>query len=167
MILLTEFAESRNEKADTIRKYISRHKKEFEGHTSFSGTKMEIDDEAMNLLDKAYPLPKPVEIIEDTESRRKLVQAQELIIQMQQQMMDMQEKVAIAEATKALLEDKEQQLAAANKEKIELKNEILEKEKAIIEERNRTDAERQKKEEANEEIARLKGRGLIDRILNK
>lgn len=30
LILLTNFAESRNEKPDTIRKYISRHKGEFE-----------------------------------------------------------------------------------------------------------------------------------------
>lgn len=166
-MLLTEFAEGRNEKPDTIRKYISRHKKEFEGHTELSGTKMEIDVVAMEILDKVYPLPKPIEIIEDTESRRKLVQAQELIIQMQQQMMDMQEKVAIAEATRALLEDKERQLEDVQKEKAELKAEIARKDDLISEERNRFEDERQKLSDANEEINRLKSRGLIERILNK
>lgn len=135
MVLLIDFASGRNEKPDTIRKYISRHKEEFEGHTSFSGAKMEIDEHAYELLDKIYPLPKPIEIIEDNESRRKLVQAQDLIIQMQQKMMDMQEKVALAESTRALLEDKEHQLAELQAEKKELKEQIASREQKLEEER--------------------------------
>ena len=107
MILLTEFAVGRNERADTIRKYISRHKNEFEGHCSISGTKMELDDVAVELLDKVYPLPKPVEIIEDTESRNELLKTQKLVIQLQQKISEQSMALAQAEATKLLLEDKE------------------------------------------------------------
>lgn len=135
MMLIIEFAESRNEKPDTIRKYISRHKDEFEGHTSFSGTKMEIDDVAYEMLEKVYPMPKPIQIVEDTESRRKLVQAQELIIRMQMQMMEMQEKVALAEASRALLEDRENQISEMQAEKKELKEQLADKEKKIEDER--------------------------------
>lgn len=135
ILLLIDFARSRNEKTDTIRKYISRHKKEFEGHISFSGTKMEIDDEAYSLLDKVYPLQEQIQIVEDTEIRKNLMQAQELIIQLQMQMMEMQEKVALAKASKVLLEDREQQIAEMGAEKKELKEQIADKEKKIEDER--------------------------------
>ena len=64
----------------------------------------------MELLGKKYPLPAPVQIIEDTESRQKLIKAQELIIQLQGKLMDAQSQIAEAEATKILLEDKNTQI---------------------------------------------------------
>lgn len=160
MVLLTSFAESRNEKPDTIRKYISRHKEKFEGHCSFSGTKMEIDDEAMLMLDQVYPLPKPIEIIEDTESRKELIKAQKLIIQLQQKISEQSMALAKAEANKLLLEDKEEQL----KEK---KAEILQIKAEISNEKARADVERARAEDAQKEIERLKNRSLFERILNK
>lgn len=77
MILLTKFAESRGERGDTVRKYISRHKEAFEGHIDTDGKQMLLDDEAVKLLEEIYPLPKPVEVVEDTESRKKLIDALE------------------------------------------------------------------------------------------
>lgn len=139
-MLIIEFAESRNEKPDTIRKYISRHKDEFKGHTTLSGSKMEIDDVAYDLLEKVYPMPKPIQIVEDTEARKKLMQAQELIIRMQMQMMEMQEKVALADANKALLEDREHQISEMQAEKKELKEQLADKEKKIDDERTKNEA---------------------------
>ena len=167
LILLTNFAESRNEKPDTIRKYINRHKDEFEGHCSFCGTKMEIDDYAEKMLDQLYPLPKPVEIIEDTESRKELIKAQKLIIQLQQKISEQSLALAQAEATKILLEDKEEQLKEKRNELDEKKIELDEAKQEISSQRARADAEKAKAEEAQREIDRLKNRGLLERILNK
>lgn len=174
MILLTEFAAERNERADTIRKYISRHKNEFEGHCSFAGPKMELDDVAVELLDKVYPLPKPIEIIEDTESRKELLRAQKLIIQLQQKISDQSMALAQAEATKLLLEDKEEQLKEKKDEIEERKAELnLVKQEVAAErsradaERERADAERIRAEEALKEVERLKNRSFFQRIFNK
>lgn len=167
MILLTNFAESRNEKPDTIRKYISRHKSEFEGHCSFCGTKMEIDDYAVTMLDQVYPLPKPIEIIEDTESKNELIKAQKLIIQLQQKISEQSLALAQAETTKMLLEDKEEQLKEKRDELDEKKQELNQAKEEIYAERARAEAEKLKAEEAQREIDRLKNRSLLDRILNK
>ena len=167
MILLTSFAESRNEKPDTIRKYISRHKDEFEGHCSFNGTKMELDNTAITILDEVYPLPKPIEIIEDTESRRELIKAQQLIIQLQQKISEQSMALAQAEATKLLLEDKEEQLKEKKDELAERKEEIARAKEEISVERQRADMERKKAEDVQREVDRLKNRGLLERILNK
>lgn len=167
LILLTNFAESRNEKPDTIRKYISRHKEDFDGHCSFCGTKMEIDDDAVAMLDLVYPLPKPIEIIEDTESRKELIKAQKLIIQLQQKISEQSLALAQAEATKMLLEDKEEQLKEKKDELEEKKNDLLQARQEIAFERARADTERIKADEVQKEIDRLKNRGLFDRILNK
>lgn len=174
MILLTEFATGRNERADTIRKYISRHKNEFEGHCSFSGPKMELDDAAVELLDKVYPLPKPIEIIEDTESRKELLKAQKLIIQLQQKISDQSMALAQAEATKLLLEDKEEQLKEKKDEIEEQKAELNQVKQEMASERSRADAERERAdaervraEEALKEVERLKSRSFFQRIFNK
>lgn len=121
---LREFAKSRNEKPDTIRKYISRHPEQFSGHTSMSGNKMELDKVALVLLEEVYPLPRPVEVIVETESREELIRMQKLLIQAQQEMMRMQTLVAQAEAQKILLEDKESQLNDAREEIKELRAEL-------------------------------------------
>lgn len=174
MILLTEFAEGRNERTDTIRKYISRHKNEFDGHCSFSGPKMELDEVAVELLDKVYPLPKPIEIVEDTESRKELLMAQKLIIQLQQKISDQAMALAQAEATKLLLEDKEEQLKEKKDEIEERKAELnLVKQEVAAErsradaERERADAERIRAEEALKEVERLKSRSFFQRLFNK
>lgn len=121
---LVDFAKSRNERPDTIRKYISRHQEEFAGHTNKSGNKMELDEEAVELLEEVYPLPAPVEVIVDTTSREELIRTQKLLIQAQQEMMRMQTLVAQAEAQKILLEDRESQLAEAKEELAQLRAEL-------------------------------------------
>lgn len=123
-MILNEFAKSRNEKPDTIRKYINRHPEQFAGHISKSGNKMELDSVAQELLEEVYPLPRPVEVIVDTESREELIRMQKLLIQAQQEMMRMQTLVAQAEAQKILLEDKESQLNDAREEIKELRAEL-------------------------------------------
>lgn len=163
-MLLIEFAESRNEKADTIRKYINRHKKEFEGLCSFSGAKMELNEKAVELLDKIYPLPRPIEIIEDTESRRKLIQLQEAYIQLQAKMVEATTQLAQAEATKLLLEDKEEQLEKAEQKllKAEEKTERVEIELKELREKSENHIK-----ELEEQLEIEKSKTWLQKLLKK
>ena len=70
-------------------------------------------DEAIEILDKVYPLPKPVEIIVDHESRDKLIKALEEIRVLEKEIKESYQIVAEAKATLMLLEDKKQELEAS------------------------------------------------------
>lgn len=117
-ITISEFADSRKVDRDTINAWIRKHP-EVGDSCKMQGKDKVIDTtcEAYKILEKKYPLPQLVQIVEDTESRTKLIKAQELIIQMQGKMAELQDKVseqsmiiATAEATKMLLEDKTKEL---------------------------------------------------------
>ncbi|PHU34084.1 hypothetical protein [Pseudobutyrivibrio ruminis] len=143
---ITEFAESRQVQPQAISRYIGRHPEKFNGHTEKKGKTVELDDIALELLEKKYPMPAPVQIIEDTESRQKLIKAQELIIQLQDKLMDAQSQIAEAEATKILLEDKNAQI-----EKYEL-----------------TEANYKKQiDELLEELSKEKSKTWIDKLFKK
>lgn len=74
-MLLQDFAAQRGVKADTVRAYIREHKDEFNGHTSMDGKQKVLDAVAIELLDAKYPLPKPIQVIQDTEAREQLAVA--------------------------------------------------------------------------------------------
>ena len=135
---ITEFARLRGKEPQAISRYLKRHP-EVNQYTHKKGKTVELLPEAERLLDKVYPLPKPIEIIEDTESRKELIEAQKLIIKLQQRLEEQAALVAKAEAVKLLLEDKERQLTEAKAQK----------------------------EEAEKEIDRLLKRSLWERIRNK
>lgn len=59
---ITEFAKSRNVSVNTVSKYIREHE-EFKGLIKAKGKSRILSDEALVLLDKKYPLPRPVQII--------------------------------------------------------------------------------------------------------
>lgn len=142
MISVREFAESRNEQTNTVLTYIRRHSSEFEGHIEMDNRKMVIDDYAVELLSKVYPLPSPVEVIVDTESREKLLLAQDAIIKLQEALMESKDKLAIAESQQLLLEerkDHEIQLLKA-----ELKAELDEKDAEIRDLKEALDRESKK-----------------------
>ena len=61
---LTEFAKSRNQKTQTISIYINRHKEDFENHITKKGKTLKLDETAIELLDKQYPQPKPVQVVQ-------------------------------------------------------------------------------------------------------
>lgn len=109
-MILKDFAKERNENPHTIATYIRRHPEEFEGHTEMKGNRLVLDDYALGLLDKVYPLPKPVEIIIDHESRDMLILAQNEISRLKDKMLEMQSQIALAEAAQMLLEDKKVEL---------------------------------------------------------
>ena len=62
---IQEFIKDRNVKYGTVTQYIKRHGDVFKEHVGRSKGKVELDDFAVAELDKIYPFPKPVEVIED------------------------------------------------------------------------------------------------------
>lgn len=89
LISIANFAQSRGQEKNTVNMYIRRHP-EILKETVKRGKSRYLDTEsaAFKELELIYPLPKPVEIIEDTEARRQLIDAQQLIIKLQQQLVD-------------------------------------------------------------------------------
>lgn len=163
---LSDFAKSRGVNRDTITQYIRRNKEQFEGHTKVDGKWMELDQVAEELLDKKYPLPHPVEIVEDTESRRQLILAQQRIIQLQQELAAAKDTIALTTKNEFLLEQKEKEVKEQKKQ-LETQQNDLEKirqEKQLLElKKNTVENELKFVKDENE---RLKNRGLFARILN-
>lgn len=127
LVTITDFADSRNTDRDTVNAFIRNHP-EIKEYTKRQGKNVVIDTdtEAYSLLDKQYPLPQMVQVLEDTESRQKLIKAQELIIQLQTKLNEQNQLIAQAEATKVLLEDKQIQLEKAQQEADKAHNEAIE-----------------------------------------
>lgn len=131
---ITEFAESRGIQSQVISIYIRRHFEEFKGHTQKHGKSVELDDKAIELLEAKYKLPQPIQVIEDTESRQKLIKAQEAIIQLQGKLQEASKQIAQAETMQLLLEDKKEQLAKAEERENKANERIAELEKLLQEE---------------------------------
>ena len=184
---VSEFAASRGVKHTAVAQYIRRHPDEFSGHVELSNNSLCVDSEGLALLEKKYP-PKVIEVIEDVESRKKLIAAQEQIIILQQQVASLQVKLEQANAQAYLLEDREHQIAAQEKqisaqaEQIQSQNERIdrltdEKEQAKESERliktdllkeqiERKNAEK-RAEEAESKVNQFRNAGLFGRIFWK
>ena len=146
---ITEFAESRNVKSTTVYQYIQRHKETFKDHTKKIGNTAELDDEALGILDKVYPLPKPVQVIEgipeaehlrEIAEKDKEIQAlQQKIIDMQRDYMEIKEQIGIQEGKLYLLDAKIEE------------NQVV----------------RAENEQLKADLERIRSRSLFERILNK
>lgn len=127
---ITEFASARNEQSQTISIFIKRHPEQFEGHTRKVGKTVELDEVALEILEKQYPLPRPVQLINgvDPEEHKAVMEelnkAQRTIIGLQSKITDYSLQIAKAEATQLLLEDKDKELQSV---KTDLKREGEEK----------------------------------------
>lgn len=155
---ISEFARSRGVEPQTVRHYVNDHE-DIKKHTKKVGKTVELSDEAIELLDKVYPLPRPVQLVNGVDPdehkavQDKLTAAQEFIIKLQNKMMEDQKLLAQAEAQKQLLEDKEAQLNAAKVEGEKKDTEIDDLKKA--------------NEDLRVELERLKNRSFFDRLFNK
>lgn len=106
LISIADFARSRGQEKNTVNMYLRRHP-EIQKETVKRGKSRYLDTEsaAFKMLESIYPLPKPVEIIEDTEARRQLIDAQQMIIKLQQQLVEAAPKIALAEQNQRLFDD--------------------------------------------------------------
>ena len=157
---LREFAEQRGQNPATISQYIRDHAAEFEGHTSMDGKQKVLDEVAIQLLDKKYPLPKPIQVIEDTESRKQLVEAQKFIIELQKEMMKMER-----EYSKLALEAGKVMYLEAD---IARRDELLDTTEQELKTEKEHHAETQQQlQNAQQEIERLKNRSFFDFLFKK
>lgn len=62
-MIITEFLEGRTVERQAVTRYIERHPEEFNGHISKKGREIDLDDIAIAILDKKYPLAKPIQVI--------------------------------------------------------------------------------------------------------
>lgn len=116
---IQEFIQGRNVKYGTVTQYIKRHSDVFKDHIGRSKGKVELDNFAVVELDKIYPFPKPVEVIEDVEARKALIEAQQKIIDLQEQLNKALPMLAEAKYRESLLESETARANKAESEKID------------------------------------------------
>lgn len=158
-MFLSDFASIRGLKSNTVAAYVNNHP-EISEHTTMDGKQKVLDDIAVELLDKKYPLPKPIQIIEDTESRNKLLEAQRTIIKMQQVIIEVsaeKERLAIQAERVMLLETAEKEKA----DKISKLEADIERQDELLDRRE------QELSAVKQELSRLKNRSFWERILNR
>lgn len=172
-MFLKDFAEMRGVKPDTVATYIRRHP-EIAALTSTEGYHMVLSEEAIDILDKKYPMPKPVQVIQDTESLKKLNDAQEFIIKLQEKMMQMAEensRLAIQAEKVLMLEAAEQEKAdriSKLEADIDRRDDLLDEEKQAHQNTASELADTQKQlADTQQELERMKNRSLWQRIFNK
>ncbi len=169
---ISEFARVRGVEPQAVSRYLSRHP-EIKDLTTKEGKSVVLSEKAMELLEKQYPLPSPVQVVQGVPQEehiallKKLQEKQDAYEALQEKMIGMSAKLAQAEATQLLLESKEKQLKETKGELEDIKIELR------SERANRITAEEAAKNlekdlsTATEEMERLKARGLWDRIFNK
>ncbi|MEY8367049.1 hypothetical protein AALA22_15565 [Anaerovoracaceae bacterium 41-7] len=118
LVSVADFAEERNQDKDTVNAYIRNHP-EIQRETIKKGRTryLDTDTKAFEALEQKYPRLKPVEVIEDTEARRQLIEAQQFIIKLQQQLAEAAPKIAMAERNQHLLD-----MVSAENEQLKAKN---------------------------------------------
>lgn len=119
-----DFAKSRGINPDTVVRYISRHDREFEGHTSMIGNTLAVDEDGLKLLAIKYPLPTPADLVVDAQAREELIKAQQKLIDTQRRMLqisddyqDLIRKKAESDAPLKVLQERIQSLEALLAEK--------------------------------------------------
>jgi predicted transcriptional regulator len=129
---ITEFLEGRDTERQAVTRYISRHNEIFNGHIDKVGKELELDAVAVKELEKAYPLPKPVQVVngvpkdEFIRVQTELINSKDIINELRSRLMEAQEQISEAKANAILLEDKKQLVAELEK-RIDRKDEEINK----------------------------------------
>lgn len=118
---VADFTRGRNVENQAITRYINRHPELFDGHVMKDGREIVLDDVALDILNEKYPLPQPIQIVEDTEARRQLIEAQQMIIKLQQQLVEAAPIIALAEHNQYLISQMQQENEDLKSENAHLK----------------------------------------------
>jgi DNA repair exonuclease SbcCD ATPase subunit len=161
---LKEFAESRGIDYSTLMQWLWRHP-ELRQQMGKKGKNYILapESEVYAELDKKYPMPKPIQIVQDDEARQDLAEARKKIEMLQDRLLQAGEQLRELEGTRLLLEQRNQEIeqlqareaeARGVAEKAETARKQAEEEAADA----RDQAEQRKKEarEAREEADRLR-----------
>lgn len=127
---ISDFINGHNVSYDTVQKYIKRHSEQFIGHLG-SGDEIDLDDTAVSILEKKYPLPQPVMIVEDELTKQKLQETMEKLEMAHCKIEELQDKLLAVVPQLADAEKNKLYLEAATNENEILKKEALDKEKKL------------------------------------
>lgn len=163
---LKEFAASRGVEYNTLMQWLYR-RPDLRGKMRKEGKSYIIDpgDGIYEVLDKQYPPPKPIQIVQDDEARQALAEAQKKIELLQDRLLQASEQLRELEGTRLLLEHRNreyEQLELREAQATEAAEEAeAAKKKAEVEADDaRARAEQREKEarEAMEEADRLRAK---------
>lgn len=135
---IKDFIDGRNVSYQTVRKYIVNHPDLFKGHIGRSNN-IVLDDVAIEILEKKYPFPEPVQVIQDSEAREKLQAITEKYINVLEEnkiLIEQNAQLLVIQSKQKYLEEENRTLSAELDESVRftqfLENE-LEKKKASYE----------------------------------
>jgi DNA repair exonuclease SbcCD ATPase subunit len=176
---LKEFAESRGIDYSTLMQWLWRHP-ELRQQMGKKGKNYILapESEVYAELDKKYPMPRPVQVVQDEEARQALVEAQKKIEALQDRLLQASEQLRELEGTRLLLEQRNQELEQmkrreedareAAEKAVEAKRQAEETAREAKEETNRLRAEAAEAERAAEEAKgranKMENAGLLARI---
>ena len=174
MLKITDFADARNVDRNAVTQYIRRHDDLFKGHTKVKANCMFVDDEAVILLEKKYPLPRPIEVVEDietikelSETRKELAKAEKRIEEIQKQLLEASKQIAQAEATQMLLEDKEAQLEREYERSAKAEERATTAEARIASAEGQMESLRTEIEKLQEELERERAKTWVQKLFGK
>ena len=113
---LKEFAESRGVEYNTVMQWLYR-RPDLRKQMPKDGKSYILDPESgvYEVLDKQYPFPRPIQIVQDEEARAELAAAQKKIQELQDRLLQVAPQLARLETIDLLLEQREQELKEAKK----------------------------------------------------
>ena len=121
---LKEFAESRNVEYNALMQWLYR-RPNLREQMEKDGKSYILDPESKvyEILDKKYPFPRPIQIVQDEEARAELAAAQKKIQELQEKLLQAAPQLARLETMDLLLEQREQELEKARDEAEERRSE--------------------------------------------
>ena len=111
MVRIKDFAESHRVGDKAVSRWMKLH------HIEYNKEKGLTEDQ-IAILEKQYPLPQPIQIVEDIETKNKLIETQNNLILAQKALISAQAKISSLESEKLLLESKSQEEIASLKTEI-------------------------------------------------
>lgn len=144
---LKEFAEGRGVDYNTVMQWLWR-RPELRQQMDKDGKSYVLDpaSEAYEELDKKYPPPRPVQIVQDEEARQALSDAQKKIEILQDRLLQAGEQLRELEGTRLLLEQRNQEYEQLKQQEAEAREAA---EKAEAAQRRAEEVAREAKEEAD------------------
>lgn len=135
---INDFINGRSVTYDTVRKYIVNHPDLFKGHIGRTNN-IVLDDVAIEILEKKYPFPEPVQVIQDAEAREKLQAITEKYINVLEEnklLVEQNAQLLVIQTKQKYLEEENRNLSAELDEGVryaEYLEDELEKRKASYE----------------------------------
>lgn len=160
---LKEFAESRGIDYSTLMQWLWRHP-ELRQQMGKKGKNYILapESEVYAELDKKYPMPRPVQVVQDEEARQALAEAQKKIEILQDRLLQAGEQLRELEGTRLLLEQRNQELEQM-KRREEDAREAAKKAEAAQKRAEEEAADARAQAEQQEKTAR-EARGEADRL---